>query len=198
MVKIYLVVLVVVVLLLALPSTRRIVLSPRAYFANRDNPGAPLQRATDAARTATDAARTAGGNVVSGQIGRQLQKLSQTLVIQAAPEQVGPILIRAMEDTAVIDPVPPVAGESLAWNYSSLTDTRFAAVPAAEGHTVFGVVSFEFSMRTPQGGSAADQAIDKVRAGLSEQGIAFVLVARTFEPGVTITADGPRTAQPLA
>jgi len=50
----------------------------------------------------------------------------------------------------------------------------------------------------PQGGSAVDLAIEKVREALAEEGIAFHLVSRRFEPGPTITADGPRAALPLA
>lgn len=198
MVKIYLLVLVVVVLLLAIPSTRRLVTNPRDLFQRRGEASDTLHRAVGAARGAGDSARSAGDAVVSSRVGRQLQKLAQTLLIQAPVDRLAPILAQAMEATAVLDPVPPQPGEGLAWVYSSLADTRITATQDAAGDTVFGVVAFEYSMRMPQGGSAVDLAIEKARQALTEQGIAFRLVSRSFEPGPTITADGPRTALPLA
>jgi len=198
MVKLYLVLLVIVVLLLAIPSTRRLVLSPRDLFQRRGEAADTLHRAADAARGAGDSARSAGTAVVSSRVDRQLQKIAQTLVIQAPVDRLAPILARAVEATAVLDPVPPQAGESLAWVYSSLADTRITATQDEAGGTIFGVVAFEYSMRMPQGGSAVDLAIEKVREALAEEGIAFHLVSRRFEPGPTITADGPRAALPLA
>ena len=41
------------------------------------------------------------------------------------------------------------------------------------------------------------EAVDKASAALRAAGVAFHLVARAYEPGPTITADGPRTAVPL-
>jgi len=197
MIKIYVLVLVVVLILLAVPSTRRFVMSPRELFQRRGEASDTLHRGVDAARGAGSSARSAGDAVVTSRVGRQLQKLAQTLLIQAPVDRLGPILARAMEATAVLDPVPPQPGEGLAWVYSSLADTRITATPDEAGNTVFGVVAFEYSMRMPQGGSAVDLAIEKVRQALTEQGIAFQLVSRSFEPGPTITADGPRSALPL-
>ncbi len=190
MVKFYLLALVVVVILLSIPTTRRVVLDPRAWFRGGSDASASMRRAQAQARGIGDA-------VTSSRNGRELQKLGQTLVIEAPVEQVGPLLTRAMGETAVIDPVAPLPGESLAWTYSGLTETRFAAVADPARGTVFGVVHFEFSMRVPQGASAADQAVDKASAALRAAGVAFHLVARAYEPGPTITADGPRTAVPL-
>jgi hypothetical protein len=198
MVKIYLVILVVVVLLLAIPSTRRLVLSPRDLLQRRGEAADTMHRAADAVRSAGGSARSAGDAVVSSRVTTQLEKLARTLVIQAPVDRLAPLLGRAMEATAVLDPVPPSPGEGLAWVYSSLADTRIAATSDEAGNTVFGVVSFEYSMRMPQGGSAVDLAIDKASEALTEQGIAFHVVSRTFEPGATITADGPRTALPLS
>ena len=202
MIKVYLVILVVVVVLLAIPTTRRAVMGLRGHFTRRTGADT-VQRAADAARTAGgaaragDAARTAGDAVTSSRVGHQLDKLAQTLVIAAPVGQVAPVLTRAMEATSVVDPVATLPGESLAWAYSGLTDTRLAAIAHEGGTTVFGVVSFEYAMRMPQGASAADQAIDQAREMLAEQGISVQVVNRSFDPGPTITADGPRVAQPF-
>ncbi len=197
MVKVYLVLLLVVVVLLAMPATRRLVMNPRELFQRRSEATDGLHRAADAARTAGDSARSAGTAMVSSQVAGQLQKLSRTLVIAAPMDRLTPILTRAMEATAVVDPVRPMPGEGLAWVYSSLVDTRMTATADEAGNTVFGVVAFEYSMRMPQGASAVDLAVEKVREALAGEDIAFQLVSRSFEPGPTITADGPRTALPL-
>ena len=204
MIKVYLLILVVVVVLLAIPSTRKAVMGARDRFTRRTG-GDTVQRAADAARTAGgaargagDAARTAGDAVTTSRIGHQLHKLAQTLVIAAPVEQVAPVLTRAMEATSLLDPVATLPGESLAWAYSSLTDTRLAAIAHEGGATVFGVVAFEYAMRMPQGASAADQAIARAREMLAEQGISVQVVSRSFDPGPTITADGPRVGQPLS
>lgn len=204
MIKVYLLILVVVVALLAIPTTRRAVMGARGLFTRRTGADT-VQRAADAARTAGgaargagEAARTAGDAVTSSRVGHQLDKLAQTLVIAAPVEQVAPVLTRAMEATSVLDPVATLPGESLAWAHSGLTDTRLAAIAHEGGTTVFGVVAFEYAMRMPQGASAADQAVDRAREMLAEQGISVQVVNRSFDPGPTITADGPRVAQPFS
>ncbi len=215
MVMLYLVILIVAAALLLLPGTRRALRKGTTLVSARFDPH-PGQDAAQAARTAagaagnaarsakhaarsvTDAARGAGDAVATSIHGRQLRTLGQTLLIHASVEQVAPVLTRAMEETALLDATTPRAGEHLAWTYSSLAETRFVAAPDSAGDTVFGVVSFEYAMEAPQGVAAADRAIAKARAHLTEEAIDYDLVARAFQPGPEVMADGIRTALPLA
>lgn len=209
MLMLYLVILVVAVLLLMLPATRRVIRDPRALFSKVSSrvDRADVQRAgeaarsatgaaADAARSAADAARGAGSAMRSGQLDRQLHQLAQTLVIPAPLEQVSAVLTRAMTEAAVLDPAPPGAGEGLAWVYSALTQTRFAAEASPTG-TTFGVVSFEYLDGSPQGASVAKRALDKARSELTAAGVVCHAVTRTFAPGPAVLDDGPRSAQPL-
>ncbi|MEO7059327.1 MAG: hypothetical protein ABI083_06400 [Lapillicoccus sp.] len=219
MVKLYLIIILVIVALLALPSTRRMLANPRAMF-TRDNARTQGQRAGETARsaagTARDAAssagtvargtanvvRGAGESIVAGHAARLLRTLARTLVIEASPATVAPLLTDAMVAVAVVDPVAAVGAETQAWVYSGLGEVRLVAVPLTtprgEASTVFGVASFEYALGEPQGVSAAGQSLDRVTQTLDEHGIRWSVLERTFTPGPDITSEGLRTADPLS
>ncbi len=218
MIMFYLVILILAGVLLAIPSTRRVLVNPIAAFRGRMDGAQARQRAADAARSASDAARGgseaarsvgeaargageaargAGEAAIARRSGSQLDRLAETVVIDAPVDAVASLLVTAMEEAAVVDPATPRTGESLAWTYSSLTETRFAATAAAPGETVFGVVSFEYLDGSPQGVSVAERVMDKARTHLTEAAVPFRSAVRTFEPGREATDDGPRAARPL-
>ena len=219
MIVLYLVIVLVVVALIALPSTRKAFGNPRALF-TREGATEQARRAKDAARTAAETARGAAGtastvakgttgavrdmgaSVVASHAGRQLRTLGRTLVIDASPQTLAPLLTEGMVAAAVVDPVTVAGDETQAWIYSGMGDVRFCAVPATTASgvagTVFGVVSFEYDLGEPQGVSAAGVALEKVSRLLADQGIAFADVTRTFTPDAEDTTAGLRVADPLA
>lgn len=215
----YLVIVLVVVALIALPSTRKMFGNPRALF-TREGAAEQARRAKESARTAAETARGAAGTagtvarggsevvrevgafVVASHAGRQLRTLGRTLVVDASPQTLAPLLTEGMEAAAVVDPVAVAGDETQAWVYSGMRDVRFCAVPAITASgvagTVFGVVSFEYDLGEPQGVSAAGEALEKVSRLFADHGIAFADVTRTFTPGPEVTTAGPRIADPLA
>lgn len=218
MIVLYLVIVLVVIALIVVPKSRKAFGNPRALF-TREGVTEQAARARDAARTAAETARGAAGSattvakgttgavrdmgtsVAASHAGRQLRTLGRTLVIEASPQTLAPLLTEAIEATAVIDPVAVVAGETQAWVYSGMGDVRFSAVPATTASgtsgTVFGVVSFEVDLGEPQGVSPAGQALEKVSRILAEHGIAYADVTRTFTPGPEDSTPGVRIADPL-
>lgn len=219
MIVLYLVIIVVVVALIALPSTRKKFGNPRALL-SREGAAEQARRARDAARTAAESARDAAGtattaakgttgavrdlgaSVVASHAARQLHTLGRTLLVDAAPQTVAPLLTQGMEEVAVVDPVAVTAGETQAWVYSGLGDVRFSAVPAVTASggagTLFGVVTFEYALGDPQGVSPAGQALDRVSRLLDEHAITYAEFTRTFTPGPEGGGEGLRTADPLA
>ena len=219
MIVLYLVIVLVVIALIALPRSRKAFGNPRALF-TREGATEQARRARDAARTAAETARGAAGaatsvakgtsgaardmgaSVVASHAGRQLRTLGRTLVIDASPQTVAPLLTEGIDATAVIDPAAVAGDETQAWIYSGMGDVRFCAVPAITASgvagTVFGVVSFEVDLGEPQGVSAAGEALEKVSRILADHGITFADVTRTFTPGPEDSTPGLRVADPLA
>jgi len=184
-VKFLLIVIVLVAVLLAVPAVRRLVLRTRDQVTGQGV--SPLM----------SGARDRGQQVMSARVGKQLATLGRTLVIDAPAERVGPLLTAAVKKAAFFDPGPGAPGEALAWVHRGVGTSRLAAVPDASGRTVFGCVEFEFVMRAPQGGEAVETAVGKVSEALQAEGIAFEVLVRTFTPGPSLSADGPRVADPL-
>lgn len=186
MTKFVLITIVIVAVLLALPAVRRVLLRTRDDVA--EHGVSPI----------VSGARDRGRQVMSARMARQLATLGHTLVIEAPVERVGPLLTDAVKRAAFFDPQPPGPGETLAWVHSTVGTSRLAALPDAAGRTVFGCVAFEYVMRSPQGGEAVETAVGKVAEMLAAQGIPFEVATRTFTPGPSLSADGPRSANPLA
>lgn len=157
MVKLYLILVIIVVVLLALPSTRATI-GRITGLADRDNrrrmaeqareqatraaegaryaAGATRDAAGSAAtvaRGAAESVRGAGESVAQGITDRRMRTLGRTFVVEGDPAVVKPVIDAAMESAAVVDPSTPGPDEVAAWVYSGFGDVRFVATAGPAG-----------------------------------------------------------------
>ena len=222
MIKVYVLLILVVVALVALPAARRAIGDALGGLRGLGDSAARRQlaeqareqasRAAESARTAAgtargaagtaagvargtaDAVRGAGESVSQSLNDRRLRTLGRTLTIEGDPASVKPALAAAVDDVAVLDPVDAGPGEAFAWRHFGTGDTRFAARPgpATVPITVFGVVQFEYALGEPQGVSVAGHLLDRATRRLDEAGIRWTEAVYTFVPGPQDSSEGMR------